>query len=281
MQDDIFMALQRIAPQHTLSKLAGRLAKVKTPWLKNFIIDKFIDQYNVNMDEALNDASSFEDFNAFFTRELKPGARPIDSDEKSIVSPADGVISQLGDIENDKLFQAKGHHYSLQDLLANDKNSTAFRNGKFATVYLSPKDYHRVHMPITGRLISMTHVPGKLYSVNKTTAENLQGVFAKNERVICYFDSAIGVVCLILVGAMIVGSIDTVWAGEVAPANKHPKQFFYRDAPAVELNKGDEVGRFKLGSTAIVLFPENVAEWNKGLTEDSPLKMGQAIGRIF
>lgn len=289
LRDQLFIYLQYCLPQHALSRLVGYLAASKIPWLKDRLIKTFSHFFAVDMSEAIpNDPEKYASFNEFFTRPLKPGARPIDPDPTIIVSPADGAISELGLIQNNPdtsdsnssvLIQAKGHYYSLQALLANDKKLTEqFANGAFATIYLSPKDYHRVHMPFTGTLTKTIYVPGNLFSVNQTTANNVPGLFARNERLICIFDTAIGPMAVILVGAMIVAGIETVWGGQVAPQPKSPTHMDI--SKPITLAKGDEMGRFKLGSTAIVLFPKDTASWNNTLSNGSAVRLGESLGNI-
>jgi phosphatidylserine decarboxylase len=234
------------------------------------------------MSEAINsDPLSYRNFNEFFTRSIRPELRPISDKENSIVCPADGAISQLGDIEHGTLLQAKGHTYSLTSLLGGDASlSNQFLGGSFATVYLSPKDYHRVHMPLTGKLTKMIHIPGKLFSVNKVTAEQIPNVFARNERTVCIFETEAGPMAVILVGAMIVASIETVWAGQVTPFNKNVVTWDYNELNNIEIKKGEEMGRFKLGSTAIVLFGKDAAQWEDALEAETPTKMGMHFGNI-
>lgn len=281
-RDQIFALAQHLTPQKTLSRLIGRLAECENTWVKDTFIQNFIKKYQVDMNEAIDpNPQSYKNFNAFFTRAIKPELRPIASDEKAIACPADGAISQLGDIEYGTLMQAKGHTYSLTSLLGGDAElSNRFIGGKFATVYLSPKDYHRVHMPIDGKLIKMIHIPGKLFSVNKVTAEQIPNVFARNERTVCIFETAVGPMAVILVGAMIVASIETVWAGQVTPFNKNVVTWDYDKLNQVELKKGEEMGRFKLGSTAIVLFGADANNWEEHLEATTPTRMGMPFGSI-
>ena len=281
-RDQIFALAQHLTPQKTLSRLIGRLAECENIWVKDTFIQNFIKKYQVDMNEAIDpNPQSYKNFNAFFTRAIKPELRPIASDEKAIACPADGAISQLGDIEYGTLMQAKGHTYSLTSLLGGDAElSNRFIGGKFATVYLSPKDYHRVHMPIDGKLTKMIHIPGKLFSVNKVTAEQIPNVFARNERTVCIFETAVGPMAVILVGAMIVASIETVWAGQVTPFNKNVVTWDYDKLNQVELKKGEEMGRFKLGSTAIVLFGADANNWEEHLEATTPTRMGMPFGSI-
>ncbi len=269
-------------PQYLVSQKAvtwafGWLAQVRRPaWIKNGCIKLFIKKYSVDMSEALIiSPENYVDFNAFFTRALKPDLRPVGKD---IVSPVDGEISEIGKIQNGQLFQAKNHHFSLVSLLGGDAQlASAFENGEYATLYLSPKDYHRVHMPIAGQLKSMSHIPGKLFSVNQRTARTVPDLFAKNERVVCIFETEKGKVAMILVGAMIVASIGTRWAGIVTPPRvREVRHWKYDD---VFLEKGEEMGYFQLGSTVIMLFQTNQIQWNSPLKNGDSLKMGQKIGQ--
>jgi phosphatidylserine decarboxylase len=277
----LFITFQHIVPQHLLSRSIGTLAASENTFVKNTFIKNFAAKYQVNMAEALEENPlAYKSFNDFFTRALKPNARPIATDSKAIISPADGAISQIGQISADKIFQAKGHDYSVTTLLGGDEQrAAAFIGGQFATVYLSPKDYHRVHMPFTGKLTQMIYVPGDLFSVNTTTAENVPNLFARNERVVCLFDTDVGQMAVVLVGAMIVAGIATAWAGNLAPQGKKVVTTNYDGS--ITLKKGDELGRFYLGSTAIVLFGANVMEWRDSLTATTPVRMGEAMGKTL
>jgi phosphatidylserine decarboxylase len=282
MKDRLFILSQYLLPHHLLSRLIGCAAECKTAWFKNRLIGWFAKQYQVNMSEAqVEDLNAFAHFNDFFTRALKEGARPLDSTPNAVLCPADGAVSQLGKIEQGRVFQAKGHSYSVIELLGGDsQRAAAFMGGDFATIYLSPKDYHRVHMPLTGTLREMIYVPGRLFSVNQTTAENVPELFARNERVVCLFDTERGPMAVVLVGAMVVASIETVWAGLVTPPKRTLKTFSYDEAARapITLEKGAEMGRFKLGSTAIVLFGPEQVQWTDSLTANSPVQMGQRLG---
>ena len=277
----LFITFQHIVPQHLLSRSVGYLAASENTFVKNTFIKNFAAKYQINMAEALEENPlAYKSFNDFFTRALKPNARPIASDSKAIISPADGAISQIGAITADKIFQAKGHDYSVTTLLGgNEQRAAAFVGGQFATVYLSPKDYHRVHMPFMGKLTQMIYVPGDLFSVNTTTAENVPNLFARNERVVCLFDTEVGQMAVVLVGAMIVAGIATAWAGNLAPQGKNVVTTNYDGS--ITLKKGDELGRFYLGSTAIVLFGANVMQWRDGLSATNPVRMGEAMGRTL
>ena len=225
--------------------------------------------------------SQYACFNDFFTRALKPGARPLAPEPDSILCPADGTISQLGKIEHGRIFQAKGQSFSVLELVGgNPAHAALFQGGEFATVYLSPKDYHRVHMPCAGTLTDMVYVPGKLFSVNQITAENVPELFARNERVVCLFDTSHGPMAVVLVGAMIVASVETVWAGLVAPPTRQLKAERYGQA-APTLERGSEMGRFKLGSTAIVLFGPGHATWDPAMRAGAAVSMGQAMGKLI
>lgn len=282
MKQRLFILSQYLLPHHLLSRLIGYAADCRAAWFKNRLIGWFAKQYQVDMSEAqIEDLNAFEHFNAFFTRALKPGARPLEQSPGAVLCPADGAVSQLGKIEHGRIFQAKGHSFSLVELLGGDsERATPFMGGTFATVYLSPKDYHRVHMPLAGTLTEMVYVPGRLFSVNQSTAENVPELFARNERVVCLFDTERGPMAVVLVGAMIVASIETVWAGLVTPPKRSLKTFRYDEAARapIVLDKGAELGRFKLGSTAIVLFGADQVQWAQELVAGSPVQMGQLLG---
>ena len=279
MRDRLFITSQYLLPQHLLSRLAGGLANCTWSWVKNPFINWFVKRYQVDMSQAVEpDPTAYRCFNDFFTRALLPDARPLDAGEASILCPADGAISQLGKIEHGRIFQAKGQSFSVLELLGgNPAHAEQFQGGEFATVYLSPSDYHRVHMPLGGTLRDMIYVPGKLFSVNQTTAENVPELFARNERVVCLFDTDAGPMAVVLVGAMIVASVETVWAGLVAPPQRQLRSEAYGHS-APELERGAEMGRFKLGSTAIVLFAPGRARWDEHLTAGSLVRMGQKMG---
>lgn len=276
-QQKLFIALQYIAPQRLLSRIAGLLAENETSWLKNFLIEKFIRQFGVNMNEAAQpDYKLYHNFNAFFTRELANGLRNICAE--GAACPADGQISQLGNIECGRIFQAKGQSYSTLELLGGDAElAQQFDGGLFATIYLSPRDYHRVHMPAAGKLLRSIYVPGDLFSVNNTTAENVPRLFSRNERLVAIFDTQYGEMAVVLVGAMIVAGIETVWAGQVAPRQRKTEvQDFVALPEAVQLDKGAEMGRFKLGSTAIVLFRKDSGlQWQ--IAAGDAVQMGQQL----
>ena len=274
LKKQLFIQAQRVVPQHQLSRVVGKLAASEHPMIKNAVIQAFKAQYGIDMSIAeQSNALKFKSFNEFFTRSLKEGVRQIDTDPHSIVSPADGAISQLGKIEEGDIFQAKGQSFSVEKLIADPQLAEPFKNGHFATVYLSPKDYHRVHMPFAGTLTETLYVPGELFSVNQTTAENIPGLFARNERMVCLFDTELGRMAVVLVGAMIVAGIETVATGKVKPTghlelNQHN----------LFLEKGAELGRFYLGSTAVVLFEKDKMQWDPMFKANSVVMMGEALG---
>ncbi|WP_372964357.1 archaetidylserine decarboxylase [Marinobacter sp.] len=284
MLDKLFVLSQYVTPQLALSRLAGRLADSnRTPALKNRVINWFIGRYGVNMSEAAEpDPTAYDSFNAFFTRALKPGVRTVDQRPDIFVSPVDGAISQIGQVNaDDRVFQAKGQSFSLVELLGGDKQrAEAFHEGEFATIYLSPKDYHRIHMPMAGTLREMVYVPGNLFSVNPVTVESVPNLFARNERVACIFDTEAGPMALVLVGAMIVGSVETTWAGVVAPKPSEVTQWQYSGEDAVRFEKGDEMGRFRLGSTVVLVMPKGVVAWKADQIAGKTVRMGEAFGEL-
>jgi phosphatidylserine decarboxylase len=277
VKNTLFIISQYIVPQHGLSRLVGWFASTKIEFIKNLFIKNFAKKFDVNMDEAkIEDLEAFPCFNDFFTRELKDGARPIAED--ALVSPADGAVSQLGKIELGRVFQAKGRDFSVTELLGGDsERATPFMSGDFATIYLSPKDYHRVHMPCAGTLKETIYVPGDLFSVNPATAEGVDGLFARNERLVCMFDTEYGPMAMVLVGAMIVAGIETVWSGQVCPLPKEAQVQKY-DGGEIKLEKGEEMGRFKLGSTVVLCFPPDMVKFKEEIKAQTPLMMGQAFG---
>ncbi|OSN00377.1 archaetidylserine decarboxylase [Lonsdalea populi] len=287
MLDRIKIALQYLLPKIWLTRLAGWGAERRGGALTKLVIDLFVRVYRVNMQEAQQpDTAAYPTFNEFFTRPLRPGVRPVDPHDHRLVQPADGAISQLGAIENDTLLQAKHHTYSLEALLAgNYIMADHFRDGLFVTTYLSPKDYHRVHMPCDGTLREMIYVPGDLFSVNPLTAANVPNLFARNERVICLFDTEFGPMAQILVGATIVGSIETVWAGTVTPPREGiVKRWTYPAAGetgAITLDKGEEMGQFKLGSTVINLFAAGTVQLMTNLSSQSVTRMGEPLAEAI
>lgn len=268
---------QYCVPQHGLSRLMGKIADIKQPQIKNGLIDLFIARYKVDMSLAKqSDPHAYKTFNDFFTREIRPEMRPILTNVNHILSPADGMISQFGQIDQGKLFQAKGRSFLLEDLLAESKeNIQTWQNGSFATIYLAPADYHRVHMPVGGQLIKMTYVPGKLFSVNPATDRCIPRLFARNERLICYFATEHGPVVVIMVGAMIVASIRVAWAGAIASERCEVKQWSYAQEN-LQFIQGQEMGQFALGSTVIVLTAKQL-KWNENIALGSRVIMGQTL----
>ena len=274
----LFTGLQRIVPQKFITGLAGRLADVRWSPLKNLLINQFVRYYGVDLSEAqIGDAHGYRSFNEFFTRPLKAKARPLSLDQNTITSPADGVVSQLGLIDGGLLLQAKGIKYSVDALLGEPGDFKAYSGGQFLTIYLSPKDYHRVHMPFIGRLEKLKHLPGKLFSVNQNTAENVDGLFACNERLAAKFSVGATSFAMVMVGAMIVGGIETIATGRLRRKNCVVEPEF----ESVSLDKGAEFGRFYLGSTVILLFPpEMCMEFEAGLKPGSALRFGEVLGRL-
>ncbi len=267
-------------PHHFLCQCVYEATRSQYPAWKNWLIQRFVNYYQVNLDEAcLSDIQAFTDFNAFFTRELKPGARTFDLGKDTIISPADGYLSEFGAIENGQLLQAKGRRYTLQALLADDAGLTRqFMHGHYLTVYLSPRDYHRVHMPVAGQLREMVHVPGRLFSVNANSAASVNRLFARNERVISIFDTHMGAIAVILVGALFVGNIEQTWAGQVAPGKDGEiKRVDYTNENFISIAQGVEMGRFNMGSTVIVLLENSAVDWMSQLNVDQPLRLGQAL----
>ncbi len=275
-RQELFARIQYPLPHHAISRLIGLVAECRIPWVRDLFIRRFIHTYGVDMSQALEpDPTAYACFNDFFTRALKPDARPIG---EGLVSPADGVLSRYGRIEHGTLIQAKGQTYSLGALLGGDVSRAApFRQGSFATVYLSPKDYHRVHMPMTGTLREMTYVPGRLFSVNQATANHVPGLFARNERLVCIFDTEHGPLAMVLVGAMIVAAIETTWAGQVTPLSGRVQTTRF-DEPIV-IEKGQEMGRFKLGSTVVMCMGREMA-FGDFDPKGSPISMGQTMGAL-
>ncbi len=279
MSDRLAVLPQYLLPKQALTTLAGKLASLQGGSLTTAAIRRFVARYNVNMAEAANpDIASYATFNDFFTRALQPGARPLA--QADLICPVDGAISQFGVIDKDQIFQAKGHSYSTTALVGGDAQLGAhFENGHFATLYLSPRDYHRIHMPCAGELTRMIHVPGDLFSVNPTTARGVPGLFARNERVVCVFESAHGPFVLVLVGATIVGSMATVWHGVVNPPRPGTLRQWDYAAGQVSLGQGDEMGRFLLGSTVVMLFPQGPLRFNPEWTPARPIRLGEEMAQ--
>ena len=291
----VFVLVQHLIPQHAISRLVHALARLRIAWLKNLFIDAFIRGFSISLEDAEHrDPRAYPSFNAFFTRALKPGARPLPADPSLLVSPVDGTISEIGCIEDNRLLQAKGRHYTLEALLAGRPQwSERFRGGQFATIYLAPYNYHRIHMPLDGVLRGAWYVPGRLFSVNRVTADAVANLFARNERIACMFgathsapkpDAALSFdFGLLLIGALNVGSMETVWHGEVAPRR-------IREVTDLDLGsagapycavRGEEMGRFNMGSTVILLFPPDTVEWQANMVPGKTLRMGESIGRLL
>lgn len=271
----LFTTLQQFVPQQQLSKVAGRLAASRHPLVKRAFIRSFAKAYHIHLDDYERQSlNAYESFNDFFTRELKDDARAIDSTTHGIVSPADGVISQLGQIDEHKVLQAKGRHYDIGQLLANSEDGSYFADGSFATVYLAPSNYHRVHMPFSGTLTQTRYVPGTLFSVNTTTVANVPDLFARNERLVCMFDTEYGKAAVVLVGAMIVAGIETVATGKITRTADIQEAEHH-----ISLAQGDELGRFYLGSTAIVILPKAAkTDWQDSMIPNTSVQMGQLLG---
>lgn len=276
LKQQLFIQFQKHVPQHQLSRLVGKIAESEQPVVKNIAIQSFKIKYGIDMSIAeQRNALKYKSFNEFFTRSLKQGVRQIDEHQQAIVCPADGMISQIGTITQGDIFQAKGQSFSVEKLIGDTQLAQPFIDGQFATVYLSPRDYHRVHMPLAGTLTETLYIPGELFSVNQTTAENIDGLFARNERMVCLFDTEIGRMAVVLVGAMIVAGIETVATGKVKPTGR-----LELNHHQLALAKGDELGRFYLGSTAIVLFEKDKMNWQAMFTANSKVKMGEKLGEI-
>jgi phosphatidylserine decarboxylase len=281
VSDRLKVLPQYLLPKQALTAYAGWRASRQWGARTTKLIQGFVAKYGVDMGEAANpDIASYASFNEFFTRALKPGARPLA--QADLICPVDGAISQFGAIERDQIFQAKGHHYSTTALVGGDAALAAqFENGYFATLYLSPKDYHRIHMPCDGRLLRMIHVPGDLFSVNPTTARGVPGLFARNERVVCVFESANGPFVLTLVGATIVGSMATVWHGVVNPPRSAVLREWRYDDQSIVLKQGDEMGRFLLGSTVVMLFPRGPLQFNPAWAPARSIRLGEAMANVL
>lgn len=287
ISDTIKAYPQYLMPGHLISRITHKATRVEAPWFKNGMIRGISALFDIDMgDSLLKKPEDFKSFNDFFTRELKPGSRPIDSAIESVVSPVDGTISQMMNIQGGDIFQAKGHSYTVEELLGGDtKRAAQFAEGLFTTIYLSPRDYHRIHIPVSGTLTEMVHVPGRLFSVNPATTRTIPGLFARNERVVAHFDTPLGAMAVVMVGAVNVGSIETVWAGEVTPpAGKNVSSWSYSKETNREsdllFEKGAEIGRFNMGSTVILLFANPHIQWQEGLKSDTSVKMGQKIGKL-
>ena len=276
-----FVAFQGLLPQHALSALVGWLTRLKARALVRAVARFFVRLYDINIEEAVVPEGGFPDFDAFFTRELKPGARSIDAGEKSIVSPVDGAISAAGPIEQGRIYQAKGRDYAMAELLGSEAEAERFLGGRFATIYLSPRDYHRMHAPTAGVVTRMAYLPGHLFAVNPRTVRAREALFSRNERVAISFDTPAGPMAMVFVGALIVGSISVAWQGVVAPAkgNKkgRPCVWDYSEKEAPRFAKGDEVGRFHMGSTVVLLVPKGTGKLGE-LSPEQKMVLGEVIG---
>lgn len=282
MFERLFVLGQHLTPHQGISRIAGLLAENRSPAFKNAFIRWFVDRYGVDLSEAeFQRPEDYACFNDFFTRALKPGARPLAGDSRSLTCPVDGTVSQMGRIEGSRIFQAKGHSYGLEELLGGrDDLAGPFRDGAFATIYLAPRDYHRIHMPFTGALTETLYVPGRLFSVNPVTARRVPRLFARNERLVAHFETDWGPAAVVLVGAMIVAGIATVWEGRIPLHTRQIRQVRYTAEPPLTLERGEEMGRFFLGSTVILLLPPGAAELASGVTSGDRVRMGQELGRF-
>ena len=280
MPDSLFILIQHCLPKQAITEFGALIANARAGRITTAIIDWFVKKYGVNMGEALQaDLTAYSSFNEFFTRPLKPGVRPIACAD--YVCPVDGAISQFGAISQDQIFQAKGHSFSSTDLVGGDRSlAQQFANGSFANIYLSPKDYHRIHMPCDGRLTRMIYIPGKLFSVNPVTAQGVPNLFARNERVVCVFESEHGPFILTLVGATIVGSMATVWHGVVNPPRSAQIRQWDYAGEDIRLKKGEEMGRFLLGSTVVLLFPQPALTFNSNWQPAGKVRLGEAMAGI-
>jgi phosphatidylserine decarboxylase len=274
----LFVWLQYMLPQHVVSRVVLAATRVRIPWFKNLLTRGFLRLFSVDMAEAAQtDPFQYGSFNEFFTRSLRAETRPIDADPERIASPVDGMVSECGEIDHDRLLQAKGREFTLDELLAQQPWARRFEGGCFATLYLAPFNYHRIHMAVRGTLRDTVYVPGRLFSVNSTTARHVPRLFARNERVLTLFDSEFGQFALVMVGALNVGSMATVWAGDITPAAR--RFVTHIPCPPLTLDKGAELGRFNMGSTVILLFESQRVQWHPMLRAGSVVQLGQAIGR--
>jgi phosphatidylserine decarboxylase len=275
----LFAWLQYALPQHGMSRLVLKATRLRNPWFKNALIRGFRRMFDVPMQDAVEaDPLAYPSFNDFFTRALRPEQRPFAPDARAIASPVDGTVSECGAIDGDSVLQAKGQHYSLADLLARQPWARAFAGGSFATIYLAPFNYHRIHMPLRGQLEETWYVPGRLFSVNALTARFVPQLFARNERVVTLFDTQAGAFALVMVGALHVGSMATVWAGDIAPAAR--RVVTQLPKTALTLEKGAELGRFNMGSTVILLFEPKRAQWRTGLSAGTEVRLGETLGML-
>ena len=282
MSNNLFIFFQKIVPQHLISRIVGFFARSKIKIVKNSFISFFIKNYDINMSEAvIEDPYAYESFNDFFTRNLKPGLRKFTRNDKDISCPVDGQISQIGSINKNKVIQAKGRDFSLKEFLGGDSDlENEFFDGQYATIYLSPKDYHRIHMPLSGTLRLMYYIPGDLFSVNQITVDNVDNLFARNERLVCVFDTIYGSMVITLVGAIVVAGIEVVWTSNNFKKNgKIQKKVYPKDGDrSITLEKGEQLGQFLLGSTVILCFEKDALGWKTELKENSVVRLGQFLG---
>ncbi|MBU2863699.1 phosphatidylserine decarboxylase [Reinekea forsetii] len=273
-----FIASQYLLPHHLLSRVVGYFAESELTFIKKPLMQFFLDRFGIDLTEAKREnINEYKNFNDFFTRALKDGIRPLAGSNNEFISPVDGEISQFGSIEDQTLVQAKGKSFRVVDLLGGDSTQAQkFSGGEFATLYLSPKDYHRIHMPVSGKLVKTTFIPGKLFSVNQLTAQHVPNLFARNERLVCEFETEHGPVIMVLVGAMIVASIETVWSGIVAPFQRKISQHSF-ETKKLDFERGEEVGRFRLGSTVILLTQKDALNWHEDIAPGATVKLGQLL----
>ena len=278
----LFVYLQYLLPRFWLTRLIYRVARIRNVSVKDFLITKFVHLYDVDIDDVKLDVpGDFETFNAFFIRELDNNARPVDANTQSIVSPVDGTISSAGPIRDNSIFQAKGLEYSLEDLLATDlQDARRYIDGSYATIYLAPYNYHRVHAPLDGKIVAARYIPGDLFSVNTATAANVPGLFRRNERLVIHLRSAHGPYAMVFVGALNVGSISTPWSGEIRPRKTGVVEMISLEKGPDAVRKGDLLGWFNMGSTVILLLPAGAGSWNTGLDPKSTVRMGESIGAV-
>ena len=281
--DQLFAAVQRCLPTRALSALMYRIAEIDHPGFKNRLIKAFMKGYPIDLAEAERETvEEYRHFNDFFTRALKHNARPMPRDPDLLASPVDGRISQLGPIRDGRIFQAKGHDYTAAELLADAELAKAFDGGSFATIYLAPHNYHRVHIPFGGKLRSWTYVPGRLFSVNPATARSMPRLFSRNERMVAIFDTSFGPMAVVMVGALFVGGIETVWGGRLTPPHIRARTPFHHSlAQTVALARGDELGRFHMGSTVVLLAPKGVLDWDSQLAAGDVLRLGQPLAQVL
>jgi len=276
----LFVSMQYLLPQHALSRVIHWVMRIEIPAIKNLLIRWFVGQFKVDLSEAQRtQPEDYSSFNDFFTRSLDDDARSVAFGTHNLASPVDGKVSELGDIHGDRILQAKGTTYTVSELLGGDQElANEFLGGEFATLYLAPSNYHRIHMPLTGNLQTMTYIPGKLFSVNEATVRGVPGLFARNERVVCKFETEHGPMVMVLVGAIFVGSIETVWAGEITPGGPDTlTRTSYQAEQPVRMVQSEEMGRFNMGSTVILLMPKGKCDWLDDLQPGSPIQMGQLL----